>query len=149
MTSDLKDKGQLKNVLLNKFNVDSIEKVGLSGIILSHAHVDHYGNLLDFPTSIPVFVGEGTMEWVGGGEDEAKKGGKGLMSFPSSFLKERAFIEMGEVRSKADEKVASRVKDVQVGPFDKAWDFFGDESLILAKAEGVSIFRFSQLISPQ
>lgn len=122
MSGNLNDRGQLKNVLLEKFQVDSIDKIELTGIILSHAHVDHYGNLLDFPTSIPVFVRPGTMDWVGGGEDAAKKGEKGLMSFPSSFLKDRTFIEM--------------VKETQVGPFEKAWDWFGDGSVLMAIAEG-------------
>lgn len=141
LNPDLNDKGQLKNVLLEKYKVDSIDKVGLSGIILSHAHVDHYGNLLDFPTSLPVFVGPGTMDWVGGGEDAAKRGEKGLMSFPSSFLKNRTFIEMNDVKSKASDKIKSRVKETKVGPFEKAWDWFGDGSIVIASAEGVSIDR--------
>ncbi|SPO26186.1 uncharacterized protein UTRI_02462 [Ustilago trichophora] len=136
MSSSLKDRGQLKNVLLEKFKVDSIDKIGLSGIILSHAHVDHYGNLLDFPTSLPVFVGPGTMDWVGGGEDAAKKGEKGLMTFPSSFLKDRTFIEMDKIGSKAATTVKARVKETQVGPFEKAWDWFGDGSVLIAAAEG-------------
>lgn len=139
MSADLNDRGQLKNVLLKKFKVDSIDKIGLSGIILSHAHVDHYGNLLDFPTSLPVFVGPGTMDWIGGGEDAAKKGEKGLMSFPSGFLKGRTFVEMDHIDSShVDERLKSRVKSTRVGPFEKAWDWFGDGSVIIASAEGVS-----------
>ena len=142
----MSDKGQLKNVLLKKFQVESIDQVGLSGLILSHAHVDHYGNLLDFPTSLPVFVGGGTMEWVGGGDEVAKKGEKGLMSFSASFLKNRTFIEMPDVASKAEDKVKARVKEVKVGPFEKAWDWFGDGSLVLASAEGVSAFLLQNIL---
>ncbi|EST08562.2 Beta-lactamase-like protein [Kalmanozyma brasiliensis GHG001] len=137
MAGDLSDRGQLKNVLLKKFDVETIEEIGLSGIILSHAHVDHYGNLLDFPTSLPVFVGPGTMDWVGGGEDAAEKGEKGLMSFPSSFLKDRTFVEMDSISgSSVDAKIKDRVKSTIVGPFDQAWDWFGDGSIIIASAEG-------------
>lgn len=142
MAGDLNDRGQLKNVLLKKFNVDSVDEIGLSGIILSHAHVDHYGNLLEFPTSLPVFVGPGTMDWVGGGEDAAKKGEKGLMSFPSSFLKSRTFVEMDRIaNSEVDQKIKSRVQSTKAGPFDKAWDWFGDGSVIIASAEGVSLIQ--------
>lgn len=139
MEGKLTDRGQLKNVLLEKFKVNTIAEIGFSGIILSHAHVDHYGNLLDFPTSLPVFVGPDTMDWVGGGEDAAKKGEKGLMSFPSSFLKDRTFIEMDKIASKAGDKIKSRVKETKVGPFDMAWDWFGDGSIVVASAEGVSM----------
>ncbi|CBQ72292.1 conserved hypothetical protein [Sporisorium reilianum SRZ2] len=126
---ELHDHGQLKNVLLNKFHVDSIDQIGLSGIILSHAHMDHYGNLLDFPASLPVFVGPGTMDWVGGGEDAAKRGEKGLMTFPTSFLEGRAFIEMQNIaESDVDDRIKSRIRDAKVGPFERAWDWFGDGS---------------------
>nr|CDI57201.1 uncharacterized protein BN887_00365 [Melanopsichium pennsylvanicum 4] len=108
MSVALNDQGQLKNVLLKKFNVDAIEKIGLSGIILSHARVDHYGNLLDFPSSLPSFVGLGTMDWVGGGEYAAKKGEKGLVSFPSSFLTNRTYIEMDHVGTKSNDPVKRR-----------------------------------------
>ncbi|SJX62152.1 uncharacterized protein SRS1_13000 [Sporisorium reilianum f. sp. reilianum] len=117
------------NVLLNKFHVDSIDQIGLSGIILSHAHMDHYGNLLDFPASLPVFVGPGTMDWVGGGEDAAKRGEKGLMTFPTSFLEGRAFIEMQNIaESDVDDRIKSRIRDAKVGPFERVWDWFGDGS---------------------
>lgn len=142
MAPELHDHGQLQNILMKKFNVDSIEKVGLSGIIISHAHIDHYGNLLQYPSSLPVFVGPRTMDWIGGGEDAAVKGEKGLMSFPTSFLKDRTFIEMDQIGSSSsvDEKFKGRIQDVKVGPFDRAWDFFGDGSVIVASAEGVSFY---------
>ncbi|CDU25624.1 uncharacterized protein SPSC_05795 [Sporisorium scitamineum] len=125
------------NVLLRKYKVDSIDQIGLSGIILSHAHMDHYGNLLDFPASLPVFVGPGTMDWVGGGEDAAKRGEKGLMTFPTSFLRGRTFVEMPEIaESKVDDKIKSRVRGVKMGPFERAWDWFGDGSVVVASAEG-------------
>lgn len=136
MTGDLSNRGQLKNVLLEKFQVDTIEQIGLSGIILSHAHVDHYGNLLDFPASLPVYVGPGTMDWIGGGEDAAKKGEKGLILFPTSFLHNRTFIEMDQIGNTASETVRARVKPTKVGPFEQAWDWFGDGSVVIASAEG-------------
>jgi glyoxylase-like metal-dependent hydrolase (beta-lactamase superfamily II) len=136
ITPRLSDRGQLKNVLLDLFNVNSIEEVGLTGIFLSHAHVDHYGNLLDFPNAVPVFVGSGTLGWIGGGEDAAKRGEAGHLYFPSSFLKDRVFIEMHDVESKADDVVKARVRQTKVGPFDRAWDWFGDGSVVIASAEG-------------
>lgn len=143
MAGDLSDRGQLKNVLLKKFNVDTIDQIGLSGIVLSHAHVDHYGNLLNFPTSLPVFVGPGTMDWVGGGEDAAEKGEKGLISFPSSLLKNHSFIEMDRIASSnVNGSIKERVKTIKVGPFDQAWDWFGDGSIIIASAEGVGPLRY-------
>lgn len=42
------------------------------------------------------------------------------MSFPSSFLKDRTFVEMDQVTPKADGKLRERVKEVKVGPFEKA-----------------------------
>ncbi|ETS61599.1 hypothetical protein PaG_04082 [Moesziomyces aphidis] len=108
--------------------------VGLTAFILSHARFDHYGNLLDFPTSTPVFVGAGTREWIGGGDEAAEKGEKGLVSFPSSFLKDRTFIETDQIKAKAAH--GARVKHAKVGPFERAWDWLGDGSLFIASAEG-------------
>ena len=142
----LNDHGQLHNVLLKRSGAASIEELKLDGIILSHAHVDHYGNLLKFPTTLPVFVGPGTMDWVGGGEEAAERGEKGLRSFPSSFLKGgRRFIEVQNVKSasaagtEVEGKLKQRVKDAKVGTFDTAWDWFGDGSVYLCQAKGVSV----------
>lgn len=108
----------------------------MTAFILSHARFDHYGSLLDFPTSTPVFVGAGTREWIGGGDEAAEKGENGLVSFPSSFLKDRTFIETDQVKTKAAH--GDRVKEAKVGPFERAWDWLGDGSLFIASAEGVS-----------
>lgn len=120
----LNDHGQLKNVLLKKFGVATIDEIGLTGIILSHAHFDHYGNLLDFLASIPVFVGAGALDWIGGGDEAANRGAKrdekGNESFPSSFLKDRTITETNQVKAKAAH--GDRVKETKVGPFERAQD---------------------------
>lgn len=99
----------------------------LTGIIWSHAHIDHYGATDRFPPSIPVFLGAGSLKWINGGD---KKGG--LKSFPSAYLEQgREFIEVGEGSGE-------RWKKRAIGPFEEAYDLFGDESTFLVKAPGVS-----------
>lgn len=94
-----------------------------------------------------MFVGPGTMDWVGGGEDAAKRGEKGLIMFPTRFLTDRTFVEMQDVvNSAVNDKIKSRVKDIKVGPFEKAWDWFGDGTIIVASAEGVSRLLVHKLL---
>lgn len=108
--------------LISKHGFDP---ASLKGIIWSHCHVDHYGNLDDYPTHVPVYVGEGSLSWLNGG-DEAEGG---LASFPSHFLTGGwKYTEIG-----ASNK---QFKKTSIGPFEEAWDFFGDGSAYIIKAEG-------------
>ena len=107
--------------LLWKHGLDA-KKV--KGIILSHAHIDHYGALDLFDPSIPCFVGEGTMKWINGGDTKG-----GLKSFPSSYLEQgREFIELKDYPK-------------PIGPFEEGFDFVGDGSMWLVKAPGVSCYH--------
>ncbi|KZT57141.1 hypothetical protein CALCODRAFT_517617 [Calocera cornea HHB12733] len=97
----------------------------LSGLILSHVHVDHYGALDEFPAEIPLIVGPGTKAWVDTSSDDDRP-------IPLSFWKHPKVIsEVGE------EGARGRGKQWQkVGSFDKGWDFFGDGSMWIMQAPG-------------
>lgn len=99
-----------------------ISPSSLEGIFLSHAHLDHYGALDLFPSHIPI-VGGGTLGWVNGGDERG-----GLASFPSNYLQQgRPIIEMGTEQAPRPQKL---------GAFEEAYDWFGDGSFCLIKAEG-------------
>ncbi|KAI8906140.1 beta-lactamase-like protein [Powellomyces hirtus] len=104
-------------------------KRDISGIILSHPHMDHYGALDAFDKRIPVFVGNGTMAFINGGD--AVPGG--LDSFPSRYLEGRKFVEVGQGEDRK-EWIGKRSRPI--GAFDRCWDFFGDGSMWLCDAPG-------------
>lgn len=126
-TTDLPEAAQIHNLVQSPpHNVDLSQ---LSGVILSHAHVDHYGALDVIPPHVPVYVGAGTMEWIKGGDEDQERGG--LRSFPSRYLRQgRKFVEVGD----GDHPF----QEARVGPFEEAFDLFGDSSAYLVKADGVS-----------
>ncbi|KZO99394.1 hypothetical protein CALVIDRAFT_534374 [Calocera viscosa TUFC12733] len=98
----------------------------LTGLILSHAHVDHYGALDEFPSSLPLIVGPGTKAWVDGSPDEEKP-------VPPWFWNHPTFIgEVGEegARGKGDGWH-------KIGSYEKAFDFFGDGSFWLMQARSI------------
>lgn len=108
------------NLLWNK----GLDKSKLKAIILSHAHVDHYGALDLFDPSIPVYVGPGTMDWINGGD---RRGG--LKSFPTTYLDQgRRFVQLNQD--------TSSLRQTPIGPFEEAWDLTGDGSLWLVSTEG-------------
>ena len=109
--------------------VKKVELDDVKGLILSHAHLDHYGRIDAFPEHIPVYWGKGNHDWIKGGhKDEG-----GLASFPTQYLEQdREFFELGG-------EGTEDIKKVSIGPWEEGWDIFGDGSAFVVKAEGVSI----------
>ncbi|KZO99396.1 hypothetical protein CALVIDRAFT_553309 [Calocera viscosa TUFC12733] len=96
----------------------------LTGVILSHAHVDHYGALDEFPASLPLIVGPGTKAWVESSSEEDRSIPLGFWNHPNSVY------ETGE------DGARGKGKEWQpVGSFE-GWNYFGDGSLWLMRAPG-------------
>lgn len=101
-----------------------LKRENFKGIILSHAHVDHYGALDLFDPTVPCYSGKGTLEWINGGDLRG-----GFNQFPSRYLEQgRKFVEV------AKDGYETR----PIASFDEAYDFLGDGSLWLVKTPGVS-----------
>ncbi|KZT57140.1 hypothetical protein CALCODRAFT_496430 [Calocera cornea HHB12733] len=111
--------------LLNHLSPPPATLETLTGMLLSHAHVDHYGALDEFPSSLPLITGVGTKAWVDGAPDAEKP-------VPPWFWNHPEFIaEVGEDGGKGRGQAWEKV-----GTYDRAWDFFGDGSLYLMQAPG-------------
>ncbi|EJT98397.1 hypothetical protein DACRYDRAFT_118682 [Dacryopinax primogenitus] len=97
----------------------------LTGLLISHSHMDHYGRLSDFPASLPVIFGPGTKAWVEAGVEQGRP-------IPKTFWEHPDWIgEVGEEGAKGRGKGWEKV-----GSYEYAWDWFGDGSLWLAQAPG-------------
>ena len=82
----------------------------LSGVFLTHAHLDHVGGMPDVPSAVPVYTGPGEL------------GARALVNFFVQGSTDRAFEghgPVGEWRFQADPD----------GTFDGVVDVFGDRSM--------------------
>lgn len=109
---------------------NSIPLDSISGLILGHAHFDHFGNLADFPSSMSLLVGPGSHL----GEELAQE-----MDVPSEVIEGR------------NVRMLSRTEDKweTIGSF-KGYDYFGDGSFWVLDIPGVSSsLSLSQLLDPK
>ncbi|CAO1613469.1 unnamed protein product [Sympodiomycopsis kandeliae] len=118
---DSTDEAQAHRLVWQK----GLRKESFKGIILSHAHIDHYGALDLFDPSVPVYIGQGTLKWINGGDQHPE----GLKTFPSTYLQQgRQIVEIGSAQI--------QLKKSKIGPFEEGYDLVGDGSIWLVKAPG-------------
>ncbi|OBZ71295.1 N-acyl homoserine lactonase AttM [Grifola frondosa] len=103
---------------------ESLKKGGLDPadvktIILSHLHFDHTGDAASFPNATFV-LGEGSAELIGNG-------------FPSN---PKSQILQSVVPAERTRFLTAAEFNTSMGPFPRAYDYFGDGSLYLVDAIG-------------
>lgn len=96
----------------------------IDAIFVSHAHSDHFGDPTAFPGDVPIIYGPGTAAWVQSGAPNVQ--------LPREYLQQHPILEVGTGA------LGNGKRWQRIGPFDKGWDFFGDGSLWLIQAPGVS-----------
>jgi len=110
--------------------VDSLRAGGLEPkdihyVIMSHVHWDHIGNTHLFPTS-EFIAGGGTKEVLENGTSHSKEDPK----FNEAVFWKDTLPE-GRTRYLSED-----VNWIQLGPFPRAYDFFGDGSVYIIDAPG-------------
>jgi glyoxylase-like metal-dependent hydrolase (beta-lactamase superfamily II) len=103
-------------------------------IFISHAHADHFGDPTAFSQDVPIIYGPGTRAWLNSDSP--------ILQFPRKYLETRDIHEVG---SGAGYGPGEDKKWQKVGPFEQGWDYFGDGSLWLIPAPGVSSTKFPYL----
>lgn len=93
----------------------------LQGVFLSHYHWDHSGDVRTVPAHVPVFVGAGTRSGI-----QQDRLGKHVGNKDTSYLERLEELPSGDT--------------AVLGMEHEGVDFFGDGSLILVPAPGVSTY---------
>lgn len=89
----------------------------ISGLVLGHAHIDHIGNLADFPKTVSMLVGPGSPV----GDELAAE-----MDVPTEDIKSRKIHQLNRQNDRWQ----------TIGTF-QGYDYFGDGSFWVLDVPGV------------
>jgi glyoxylase-like metal-dependent hydrolase (beta-lactamase superfamily II) len=129
--------GPIKRLKEGGYDIDKFK-----GVILSHQHFDHFGDLDTLPSGVKVVLGPGSIGSIGPGYPEDPDG-----SWPKKWLDKKELVELPSVEQTEDigsNGASAESKWQQVACFGHALDYFADGSLCLAINEGVSPLLYSR-----